>query len=164
MIVMFLNSYKLESVKHMLSCEQKCIWKITWISVQVLQNSWNLKCVYFDRKVISICYLVVIFLASLVAQRIKHLPAMLETQVRSLAWEDPLEMEMDGNPLQYSCLENPMDRGAWKATVHWVAKSQTSLKQLSTQLIVKSRRCKIQEVLKTKAIMFWVRVSFYWTF
>ena len=35
-----------------------------------------------------------------------------------------------GNPLQYSCLENPMDRGAWWATVHRVAKSQTRLKQL----------------------------------
>ena len=31
----------------------------------------------------------------------------------------------NGNPLQYSCLENPMDRGAWGATVHGVAKSQT---------------------------------------
>ena len=31
----------------------------------------------------------------------------------------------NGNPLQYSCLENPMDRGAWWATVHGVAKSQT---------------------------------------
>ena len=31
----------------------------------------------------------------------------------------------DGNPLQYSCLENPMDRGAWQATVHGVAKSWT---------------------------------------
>ena len=30
--------------------------------------------------------------------------------------------EGKGNPLQYSCLGNPMDRGAWKATVHWVAK------------------------------------------
>ena len=29
-----------------------------------------------------------------------------------------------GNPLQYSCLENPLDRGAWQATVHGVAKSQ----------------------------------------
>ena len=29
-----------------------------------------------------------------------------------------------GNPLQYSCLENPMDRGAWRATVHGVAKSR----------------------------------------
>ena len=35
-----------------------------------------------------------------------------------------------GNPLQYSCLENPMDRGAWQATVHRVAKSRTRLKQL----------------------------------
>ena len=33
--------------------------------------------------------------------------------------------EGNGNPLQYSCLENPMDRGAWWATVHGVAKSQT---------------------------------------
>ena len=36
-----------------------------------------------------------------------------------------------GNPLQYSCLENPMDRGAWRATVHRISKSQTQLKQLS---------------------------------
>ena len=39
--------------------------------------------------------------------------------------------EGHGNLLQYSCLENPMDRGAWWATVHGVAKSQTRLKQLS---------------------------------
>ena len=37
-----------------------------------------------------------------------------------------------GNPLQYSCLENPMDRGAWRATVHRVATSQTGLKRLSS--------------------------------
>ena len=37
-----------------------------------------------------------------------------------------------GNPLQYSCMKNPMDRGAWRAMVHRVAKSQTRLKQLST--------------------------------
>jgi len=41
--------------------------------------------------------------------------------------------EGNGNPLQYSCLENPMDRGAWWATVHGVAKGQTRLKLLSTQ-------------------------------
>ena len=34
----------------------------------------------------------------------------------------------NGNPLQYSCLENPMDRGAWQATIHGVAKNQTQLK------------------------------------
>ena len=33
----------------------------------------------------------------------------------------------NGNPLQYSCLENPMDRGAWRASVHGVAKSWTRL-------------------------------------
>ena len=34
----------------------------------------------------------------------------------------------NGNPLQYSCLENPMDRGIWWATIHGVTKSQTGLK------------------------------------
>ena len=37
-----------------------------------------------------------------------------------------------GNPLQYSCLENPMDRGAWRAIAHGVAKTQTQLEWLST--------------------------------
>ena len=41
-----------------------------------------------------------------------------------------------GNRLQYSCLENPMDRGAWWATVHGVTKSQTRLKRLSTQHVL----------------------------
>ena len=40
--------------------------------------------------------------------------------------------EVSGNPLQYSCLENPMDRGAWQSTVHGVTESQTWLKGLST--------------------------------
>ena len=63
--------------------------------------------------------------ASLVAQLVKNLPAMWETWVQSLGWEDALE----GNcyPLQYSGLKNPMDRGAWWATVHRVAKSRTQL-------------------------------------
>ena len=38
--------------------------------------------------------------------------------------------ESNGNPLQYSCLENPTDRGAWRATVHGVTKSQTQLSNL----------------------------------
>ena len=38
-----------------------------------------------------------------------------------------------GNPLQYSCLENPMDRGAWRTTVHRVAKSQTQPTTEATQ-------------------------------
>ena len=39
--------------------------------------------------------------------------------------------EENGNPLQYSCLENPMGRGAWQATVYGVAKSQTRLSDLA---------------------------------
>ena len=39
--------------------------------------------------------------------------------------------EGNGNPLQYYCLENPMDRGAWQATVHGVAKSLTRLRDFT---------------------------------
>ena len=42
--------------------------------------------------------------------------------------------EGNGNPLQYSCLENPIDRGAWWATVHGVAKSQTLIKRLNNKV------------------------------
>ena len=58
------------------------------------------------------------------AQIVKNLPAMQKTHVQSLSWEDPLEKEM---AIQYSCLENSMDRGAWYATVHGVSKNQTRL-------------------------------------
>ena len=50
--------------------------------------------------------------SQLVAQIVKNLPAMWETWIQSLGWEDP--GERNGNPLQYPCLENPMDRGAWR--------------------------------------------------
>ena len=65
---------------------------------------------------------------SLVAQLVKNLPAMQETRVQSLGQEDPLESwqcQGNGNPIQYSCLENSMGKGAWWATVHGVPKSQT---------------------------------------
>ena len=41
-----------------------------------------------------------------------------------------------GNPLQYSCLENPMDRGAWQTIVHWITKSRARLKQLGMHIHV----------------------------
>ena len=43
--------------------------------------------------------------------------------------------ERNANPLQYPCLENPMDRGAWQATVHRVTKSQTPLSDFTLSLI-----------------------------
>ena len=65
--------------------------------------------------------------ASLVAEIVKNPPAMWETWVQSLSEGDPLEkaVEGSGTPLQYSCLENLMDGGAWWATVPGVAKNQT---------------------------------------
>ena len=45
----------------------------------------------------------------------------------------------NGNPLQYFCLDNPVDRGAWWAAVHRVAQSWTQLKRLSIACIVKQR-------------------------
>ena len=55
---------------------------------------------------------------------VKNSPAMQETPVRSLGREDTLEKEM---ALQFSCLENSLDRGAWWITVPRVAKTQTGL-------------------------------------
>ena len=52
--------------------------------------------------------------------------AVQETRVRSLGREYPLQKGM-GYPLQYSCQESSMDRGAWQVTVHGVAKRQTRL-------------------------------------
>ena len=60
--------------------------------------------------------------ASLIAHMVKNLPAMQETWVQSLGWEDPLE-KGKGYPLQYSGLENSMD-----CIVHGVAKRQTRLR------------------------------------
>ena len=64
--------------------------------------------------------------ASLVAQRLKLLPAMWDTWVQSLGREDALEKEMATHS-SISCLENPMDGGAWWAIVQGVTKSWTRL-------------------------------------
>ena len=74
------------------------------------------------------------FWASLVAQRIKNLPAVQETQVQSTcSTGDPGSIlgsgrspgEGTGHPLSYSCLKNPMDIGVWRDTVHEIATNQT---------------------------------------
>ena len=60
---------------------------------------------------------------------VKNLPgkAGAAEDVRSLPGSGRSPGGGNGNPLQYSRLENPMDRGAWQAIVHWVRKSQTRL-------------------------------------
>ena len=63
----------------------------------------------------------------------------------------------NGNPFQYSFLKNPMDRGAWWATVHWVAKSQTWLKRLSTHadgILKSSDMTLLTKVHMVKAMVF----------
>ena len=62
-------------------------------------------------------------MASLVALTVKNLPAMWETWVQSLGWEDPLEegMATHSGILAWRI---PMDKGAWQSTVHGVAKSR----------------------------------------
>ena len=66
------------------------------------------------------------FGASLVAQMVKNLPAMWETRVQSLGWDDPLEkgMATRSRILAWRIL---MDRRAWRVTVHGATKSQTQL-------------------------------------
>ena len=62
----------------------------------------------------------------MVAQMVKNLPAVRETWGRSLGWEDPLEKGMATHST-IPAWRTPMDRGAWRATVHGFIKSQTGL-------------------------------------
>ena len=61
------------------------------------------------------------------AQTVKNLPAMRETWVQFLGWEDPLEKGMATNSASILSWRIPMDRGAWQATVRGVTKSLTRL-------------------------------------
>ena len=65
--------------------------------------------------------------ASLMAQMVKCLSAFNAGDLGSIPGLGRSPGDWNGNPLQYSCLENPMDRGTWQATVHGVAKAQTRL-------------------------------------
>ena len=73
-------------------------------------------------------------MGSQVALVVKNLPASAG-DVRDLGSIPGLGRapgEENGNPCQYSCLENPMDRGAWQATVHGVVKSWTRLSNFTS--------------------------------
>ena len=90
------------------------------------------------KKMLYVCMYIYIHthMAFLAAQSVKNPPVIQETWktwVQSLGQEDPLEKEM-ATPLQHSCLENPMDRGAWQATVHGVTKSWTQLSDQHTHI------------------------------
>ena len=63
-----------------------------------------------------------------VALAVKNLPAVDAEDVGSIHGSGRSPEGGHGNPLQYSCLENPMEKGAWRATVHGVAKSWAGLR------------------------------------
>ena len=67
---------------------------------------------------------------------VKNMPAKAGDSCSIPGWGSS-PGEENGNPLQYSCLENLMDRGAWRVTVHGVAKNQTQLSNLTTTTKVK---------------------------
>ena len=71
--------------------------------------------------------------ASQVTLVVKNPPAKAGDirEVSSIPGSGRFPREGHGNPLQYSCLKNPMDRGVWRASVHWVTKSRMQLKRLS---------------------------------
>ena len=74
--------------------------------------------------------------------------ARIAGDLGSIPWLGRYPGEGNGNPLQYSCLENPMDGGTWWATVHRVAQSQTRLKFLSThskEIFEGSEQCEIAD-------------------
>ena len=70
-------------------------------------------------------------MASLVAQMVKNLPAMQETWVRSLGWEDPWLGGGHGNPLQYSCLENPHGQRSLAGCSPWGRKELDMTERLT---------------------------------
>ena len=93
-----------------------------WIHVYIWLNPFTV-----HLKLSQHCLLIgsTLIWASLVAQMLKNLPTVQETSSISALGRSP--GERNGNSLEYSCLEIPMDRGTSEATVHGVTKSQTQL-------------------------------------
>ena len=79
--------------------------------------------------------------ASLVTQMVKNLPAVQETG--SIPGSGRSLGKGHGNPHQYSCLENSMDRGAWRATVHGVTSQKAGLHQIPSDVICIQASCEI---------------------
>ena len=116
----------------------QCLFYLCWFLSQrknSLQDTWMLsECwggIYFFFNVLKNCFDFVLVhswlcQASLVDQMIKNPPAMWETWVQSLVWENALEEGMETHP-SILAWRIPIDRGAWWATVHGVAQSWTWL-------------------------------------
>ena len=97
--------------------------------------------------------------ASLVAQTVKKVPAMQETQVRSLGQEDPLKKEMATHSSIFAW-RIPMDRGAWWATVNGVAKSWTRLNKTNAFILLAGLRRGIRRGRGGARVLFLWQKSF----
>ena len=116
----------------LLSLERNCVYSQTCAIFKKLQHQLD-KLWVSQTQGQKICSVILKFLFFLIylffirgwaspeAQVVKNLPAMGETWVQSLGWEDPLE---EGNILAWRI---PMDRGAWRVTVYGITKSRTQL-------------------------------------
>ena len=78
---------------------------------------------------------------------VKNLPTMQETQIRSLGQEDPLEKEITAHS-SILCLGNPMDRGAWRAIVHGIARVIHDLVTKQQQQHSRYLQCLLNEIFK----------------
>ena len=99
------------------------------------------------------------------ASQVKNLPANAgDTRYVSLIPELARSPgEGNGNPLQQPCLENPMDRGAWWATVHGVTKSWTRLRDYATtKYIYTSEYCAAFKALFSKTLLFPAHLPVFW--
>ena len=101
-------------------------------------HTFYIKCIYTYKYVYA-------YIGAEKVQTVKNLSSVQKTWVQSELGRCP--GEGNGNPLQYSCLENSMDRGAWQATAHGVPKSWTRLsKRLTHTEHITARRtqCSLQ--------------------
>ena len=89
-------------------------------------NIWKFSVHIILKPTCRVLSITILAWASLVAQMVKSLPAVQETRVRPLGWEDPLEKEMATHS-SILAWKNPRVRGAWQATVNGVTQSQTQL-------------------------------------
>ena len=97
-------------------------------------------CQQGERIYLYMCMSVCVYMGSQVAVVVKNPPAHAGAMRYGFdPWVRRIPGGGHGNPCQYSCLENPLDRGAWRATVHRVTKSLIQLKWLSTHAHTDSR-------------------------
>ena len=106
-------------------CKETLLTLLTYISAEIflfkkIRKNKDVLCLFFQKSVGS-------QMGSPIVHHDHYVRVCQKSKFSSLTTTAPEPGEGDGTPLQYSCLENPMDGGAWWAAVHGVAGSQTRL-------------------------------------